>query len=64
MLRTLHSTGASPSETDKPYGGQFMPRILWYTKVHYHVHKSSQPLLILRQNNPAHDPNLLLEGSF
>jgi len=51
---------AEPSwEADWFSDSKEIPRVLWKPKVHYRIHKTSPPVLILSQLDPVHTPTFL-----
>jgi len=46
----------SPSEANRFSASQEISRILWNPKVHFRIHKYSQPVPILNQLDPVHTP--------
>jgi len=51
-------------EANRFSASQEIPHLTWYPKIHYHIHNSPLPVLILSQSKPVHVPISLLEDQF
>ena len=56
LAHNLHHGGESFFRRYTFSASQEIPHILWYTKVHYHIHMCTPPVPTLSQINPVQEP--------